>query len=110
MLNKKSWLIIIPMLGIILISSLVLSKKLLTHNFKNPNKVINEVKTYFMHVVGSYILEEPTTYEKDNTVYTVYRGGITTFNSDRFTYYDFYVDAKIGTVIDIIENEFEVTT
>lgn len=110
MLNKKSWFIIIPVISILLFSGLLVGKRLLTQNFINPNKILAEVKTYFLHVVGSYILEEPITYQKDNTTYTVYRGGITTFNNDRFTYYDFYVDATTGTVIDIIENEFEVTT
>ncbi|MBF7016827.1 PepSY domain-containing protein [Staphylococcus durrellii] len=110
MINKKSWLIFISVIAILLISCLFVVNKLLTQKFINPNKVLNEVKTYFMHVVGSYILEEPMTHQKDNTIYNVYRGGITTFNNDRFTYYDFYVDAKTGAVIDIIENEFEVTT
>ena len=56
MLNKKSWFFI----GLISITTIVGSIYFYTRQKqlqnRNPETIISDVKTYFMNVVGSYIL------------------------------------------------------
>ena len=44
----------------------------------NPVKVLNEVKSYFMNVKGSYIVYEPFVHPETDKYRLVYQGGITT--------------------------------
>lgn len=103
MLNKKNLFIIL----IILLTSIVgvglVFNNRKTRTYLNPEKVITEVKTYFMHVVGSYILNEPIHYKYENNELIVYQGGITTQHNGNITYYDFFANASTGEIIDIIE-------
>lgn len=47
-------------------------------------------------VSGSWIQANPETYEKDNVIYTVYKGGVCRDNQQ----YEFVIDAYTGTIID----------
>ncbi len=103
MLNKKSWFFI----GLISITTIVGSIYFYTRQKqlqnRNPEAIITDVKTYFMNVVGSYILNETIMYQNAGDQLEVFQGGITTLHNGKRTYYDFYADAKIGEVINIIE-------
>lgn len=103
MLNKKNLFIIIFILlaSIVGVSFAFNSRKNQRH--LNPEKVIKEVRTYFMNVVGSYILNETIHYNHGDKVLVVYQGGITTQHNGNITYYDFFADASTGEIIDIIE-------
>ena len=103
MFNKKNWCIIATLSFIVSIGMLYLIKKLYRKRTVNPDKVLGEVKTYFMHVAGSYIVQQPLQYNKAGQDYIVYQGGITTLKNDTYTYYDFYADAHTGEILDIIE-------
>lgn len=103
MFNKKNWCIIAAISFIVSIGMLYLIKELYRKRTVNPDKVLGEVKTYFMHVAGSYIVQQPLQYNKAGQDYIVYQGGITTFKNDAYTYYDFYADARTGEILDIIE-------
>ncbi|HDA5357188.1 TPA: peptidase, partial [Staphylococcus aureus] len=47
----------------------------------NPVKVLNEVKSYFMNVKGSYIVYEPFVHPETDKYRLVYQGGITTIKN-----------------------------
>lgn len=69
----------------------------------NPVKVLNEAKSYFMNVKGSYIVYEPFVHPETDKYRLVYQGGITTIKNGQNTHYDFYADAYTGEVINIVE-------
>ena len=86
-----------------MLGSYCVYKLITTPRYKDPNKLIEQVKTYFMKTAGSYILNEPVIYTKDGIQYEAYQGGITTSRNHTFKNYDIYLDAKKGNVLDIIE-------
>lgn len=69
----------------------------------NPVKVLNEVKSYFMNVKGSYIVYEPFVHPETDKYRLVYQGGITTVKNGQNIHYDFYANAYTGEVINIVE-------
>lgn len=104
MLNKKNWIFIL-FISLTTIIGIYYFYKRQTHlRYQDPEKLLSEVKTYFMNVAGSYILNETIAY-KDSTDNNniVFQGGITTQHNGKLTYYDFFADAKTGKIIDIIE-------
>ena len=74
-----------------------------TSKLKYPNQVLNEVKSYFRNVKGSYILETPLVDDASYPGRIIYQGGITQVKHNEFTQYEFYVDAKNGEVLNIVE-------
>ncbi|SCS32342.1 hypothetical protein [Staphylococcus caeli] len=105
MLNKKNWFIILFISLTAFVGSIYFYKRQFHMQYKDPDKITAEIKTYFMNVVGSYILKEPITYNKNGMDYNVFQGGITTRHDDTLVYYTFYADAISGEIIDICENE-----
>lgn len=71
--------------------------------YYNPDKLLNEVKTYFMDVKGSYIVHQPLNDPNINANRPVYLGGITATKNGQLVDYDFYADAYSGEVLNIIE-------
>ncbi|ARJ50032.1 hypothetical protein [Staphylococcus lutrae] len=101
---KKNWPLLIPILiGAVLTTSYfyVLYKN--KQKYIAADKVIENVKGYFKHVTGSYILYEPTTYRKFGIEYEVYKGGISAERQGKTFNYEFIADAYNGQIIDIIE-------
>ena len=70
----------------------------------NPVKVLNEVKSYFMDIKGSYILHEPLQNKEQYLNRLVYQGGITQNKNNRDIEYTFYADAHTGEILTIEEN------
>ena len=88
-INKKILISLIVLFTLMLVTLPVLFLILTRQKLKHPNQVLNEVKSYFRNVKGSYILETPLV---DDASYP-----------GRFTQYEFYVDAKNGEVLNIVE-------
>jgi predicted small secreted protein len=81
---------------------------LLGHTLKcekiSPEKALKEVKkavsqTYA--ISGSWIHMIPETVERNNISYTVYRGGLSTTTKEGTNQYEFIVDTKSGTLLDL---------
>ena len=97
---KKITILFFSTAFLILIFSLIfLTKKKLY----NAELLLNEVKTYFREVKGSYIVQEPIVLEHINHNQPIYQGGITVLKNDHLINYEFYADAVSGQIIDIIE-------
>ncbi|RIP34040.1 hypothetical protein BUZ14_08300 [Staphylococcus gallinarum] len=103
MLNKKNLFIIIFILLTSIVAVCLAYNTRKNQQYLNPEKVIKEVRTYFMNVVGSYILNETIHYSHNGNDVVVYQGGITTQHNGNIAYYDFFVNASTGEIIDIIE-------
>lgn len=103
MLNKKNWFILLLFFLTTIAGSIYFYKRRKHIQYRDPEKITKEVKTYFMNVIGSYILKVPMTYTKSDSKIIAFQGGITTRNHNTLTYYDFYADAKTGEILDIIK-------
>ncbi|MFC5712829.1 PepSY domain-containing protein [Thalassorhabdus alkalitolerans] len=70
----------------------------------SPEKALKVVKQNVQDhipVNGSWIHMTPEKYNKDNLVYKVYRGGISSTEQDETKQMDFVVDAKTGTILEL---------
>ncbi|MCU9614247.1 PepSY domain-containing protein [Caldibacillus lycopersici] len=54
-------------------------------------------------IIGSWIMTKPETLEKNASAYQVYRGGITREDENRQTDYEFVIDAKSGSILELSE-------
>lgn len=99
-----SWKRVLIGIGIGFAAGMFLSKELQSEKI-SPEKVLKLVKQNLnekFHITGSWIHMVPETFEKNEVTYTVYRGGITTTNQeDEVIQYDFIVDAKTGTILEL---------
>ena len=68
---KNNYIVFLQLL--ILIFSLIFDEEKLY----NAELLLNEVKTYFREVKGSYIVQEPIVLENINHNQPIYQGGIT---------------------------------
>lgn len=100
-LNCKNILIVGACTVVILSTGVIvyLNKK----KFYNPDKLLEEVKTYFMDVKGSYIVQQPLNDPNINANKPIYLGGISATKNGKLVDYDFYADAYTGEVLNIIE-------
>lgn len=73
------------------------------HKFYNAERLLEEVKTYFREVKGSYIVHQPIVLDNVNQNQPIYQGGITAYKHGELVEYEFYADALSGQVLDIIE-------
>jgi len=53
-------------------------------------------------IIGSWIHMVPETYNKFDMSYVVYKGGISRKIGDDVNQYEFVVDSKTGTILDVI--------
>lgn len=70
----------------------------------SPEKALDKVKKALknkLSIEGSWIQMVPEKLENDLLEYTVYKGGITANEHNRIQHYDFAVDAKTGTIIEL---------
>ena len=89
--------------GIGMAAGLLLRSRMNTDTI-SPEKALRNVKQHVqskMSINGSWIHMIPENVEKNNLEYTVYRGGITTLVDDTPIQYDFLVDAKSGTILEL---------
>ncbi|WP_102026735.1 PepSY domain-containing protein [Salirhabdus sp. Marseille-P4669] len=69
-----------------------------------PEKALKIAKEKFRAkgpISGSWIYMKPQTLSKENIDYKVYYGGITRQIEEKPVQYEFYVDAKTGTIVDV---------
>ncbi len=69
-----------------------------------PEKALRNVKKALhdrLEIEGSWIQMHPEKLNSGLLEYTVYRGGITSNEQNRIKHYDFAVDAKTGTIIEL---------
>ncbi|WP_436951924.1 hypothetical protein [Staphylococcus shinii] len=105
MLNKKNRFIILIITLTTIVGSIYFYTRRKHQQHQDPEKIISEVRTYFMNVIGSYILHEPIAYKNTSDTTLVFQGGITTQHNGSLASYDFFVDANSGEIINIIECE-----
>ncbi|WP_209124045.1 PepSY domain-containing protein [Alkalihalobacillus sp. BA299] len=93
-------------IGVGLAAGLLLRSKL-EQDLISPEKALKQVKNKLSHsfnVTGSWIHMIPETWDKNQLEYTVYRGGVTASTEhDKSLQYDFIVDAKTGTILDVTQ-------
>lgn len=69
-----------------------------------PERALKEVKKTVArtHVIsGSWIHMLPETIERNHISYDIYRGGLSTTTEEGTVQYEFLVDTKTGTLIDL---------
>ena len=69
-----------------------------------PEKALHRVKHQLkgkLAIEGSWIQMVPEKLKKDKLEYTVYRGGITSKEDNVTKHYDFAVDSKTGTILEL---------
>ncbi len=69
-----------------------------------PERALKEVKKTVARthaISGSWIHMLPETIERNHITYDVYRGGLSTTTEAGTVQYDFFVDTKTGTLIDL---------
>ncbi|MDE5415863.1 PepSY domain-containing protein [Alkalihalobacterium chitinilyticum] len=91
-------------IGVGLVAGLLLRSKI-GQDLIAPERALKQVKNKLSHsfnVTGSWIHMIPETWNKNQLEYTVYRGGLTaSTENDENLQYDFIVDAKTGTILDV---------
>lgn len=68
-----------------------------------PENALQTAKEAFKQqgpISGSWIYMKPEEVERNGLLYTAYRGGITRNINRQNIQYEFYTDAKTGTIID----------
>ncbi len=69
-----------------------------------PERALKEVKKVVSRnhaISGSWIHMLPETIEQNHISYDVYRGGLSTATEDGTVQYEFLVDAKTGTLLNL---------
>ena len=82
----------------------LLIRNQLEREFIAPEKALKLVKKNLSHsfqLTGSWIHMLPESFNKNELEYTVYRGGVTAASGDKNLQYDFVVDAKSGTLLEL---------
>ncbi|GAE25796.1 hypothetical protein JCM9140_1813 [Halalkalibacter wakoensis JCM 9140] len=70
----------------------------------SPERALKQVKKAVSQkyaISGSWIHMIPETIERNNLSYTVYRGGLSTTTEEGTSQYEFLVDTKSGTLLDL---------
>jgi predicted small secreted protein len=89
-------------------ASAVLVHSQLNKEFISAEKALKFVKEAFKKegpIEGSWINTERESYENNNVIYQVYRGGVSKKTDGVLTHYQFVVNAKNGTFIEVIKEE-----
>ncbi|WLR50264.1 PepSY domain-containing protein [Bacillus tianshenii] len=87
-------------------SALMVAKKL-DEQFISPEKALKYAKDAFKEkgpVDGAWVHMEPEQVSKFDMTYNVYRGGISSSLHGELKQFEFLVDAKSGTIIDVYAN------
>jgi len=73
---------------------------------QSPDDILEAVKQSMSHtgkIIGSWILMTPELFERNGIQTQVFKGGLTRIVDDEQKQYEFFADAKTGTLIEIIE-------
>jgi predicted small secreted protein len=76
----------------------------LNKEYLSAEKALRLVKDSFKKdgpIEGSWIKTDIETVESDETIYSVYKGGVSKEVDGELTHYDFSVDAKTGALVEV---------
>lgn len=82
--------------------------KLVQTKALSPEQALKRVKSALrdqLNIEGSWIQMKPEQLQKNKLTYTVYQGGLTSNEGHIVKHYDFAVDVKSGTIIDLTAHE-----
>jgi predicted small secreted protein len=100
-----SWKKFLLGLGVGFASAYIIQNQV-TDQTISGEKALRMVKAKFKtngSIVGSWIHMVPESYTKFNIDYLIYRGGISTKINDDLCQFEFIVDSKSGTILDVIQ-------
>ena len=72
----------------------------------SPDAILQSVKEKMREngkIIGSWILMTPEPFKKNGLHTQVFKGGLTRIIDGEQKQYEFFADAKTGTIIDIVE-------
>lgn len=99
-----NWKSLLTGVGIGFAAGYVVANKMQEQSHISSDKALKMVKEAFENkgeITGSWVHMVPETFEKYDLTYDVYRGGITTALGDIQERFEFLVDAKTGTILEI---------
>ncbi|WP_369902238.1 PepSY domain-containing protein [Bacillus manliponensis] len=99
-----NWKSVLAGIGIGFAAGYVVANKIQEQAHISSDKALKMVKEAFENkgeITGSWVHMVPETFEKYDLTYDVYRGGITTALDDIQERFEFLVDAKTGTILEI---------
>ena len=83
------------------------AKTLISNNqLQSPDDILDAVKRKMNEtgkVIGSWILMTPEPFEKNGLQTNVFKGGLTRILDGEQKQYEFFADAKTGTLIEMVE-------
>ncbi|MGD6890622.1 PepSY domain-containing protein [Bacillus mobilis] len=100
-----SWKGLVAGLGVGFAAGYLVANKVQEQSHISSEKALKMVKKALSHkgeITGSWVHMVPETFEKYDVAYEVYRGGLTTMLDDIQERFEFLVDAKTGTVLEVI--------
>ncbi|HDR8486261.1 PepSY domain-containing protein [Bacillus sp. 22475] len=100
-----SWKGLVAGLGVGFAAGYLVANKVQEQSHISSEKALKMVKQALSHkgeITGSWVHMVPETFEKYDVAYEVYRGGLTTMLDDIQERFEFLVDAKTGTVLEVI--------
>ncbi|MEM5608731.1 PepSY domain-containing protein [Bacillus toyonensis] len=100
-----SWKGLVAGLGVGFATGYFVANKVQEQSHISSEKALKMVKQALNHkgeITGSWVHMVPETFEKYDVAYEVYRGGLTTMLDDIQERFEFLVDAKTGTVLEVI--------
>ena len=100
-----SWKGLVAGLGVGFAAGYLVANKVQEQSHISSEKALKMVKQALSQkgeITGSWVHMVPETFEKYDVAYEVYRGGLTTMLDDIQERFEFLVDAKTGTVLEVI--------
>ncbi|MBJ8110929.1 PepSY domain-containing protein [Bacillus cereus group sp. N6] len=100
-----SWKGLVAGLGVGFAAGYLVANKVQEQSHISSEKALKMVKQALRHkgeITGSWVHMVPEAFEKYDVAYEVYRGGLTTMLDDIQERFEFLVDAKTGTVLEVI--------
>ncbi|MEH6889255.1 PepSY domain-containing protein [Bacillus sp. JJ864] len=99
-----NWKSLLAGVGLGFAAGYVVANKVQEQSHISSEKALKMVKQALSHkgeLTGSWVHMVPETFEKYDVTYDVYRGGITTLLHDVQERFEFLVDAKTGTILEV---------
>lgn len=99
-----NWKSLVAGLGLGFAAGYLVANKVQEQSHISSEKALHMAKQALSHkgeITGSWVHMVPETFEKYDISYEVYRGGLTTMIDDIQERFEFLVDAKTGSVLEV---------